>query len=117
MKNWLQKNRDEQEPAGFPKDGEEAKAPIRRYRFVFYGRVQGVGFRWRVRMAAGALGLTGWVANEWDGSVRMEIQGTDAEIAQVLSGLTGDRYIDITEFEQEEIPLQPKERSFRVGGY
>ena len=28
------------------------------------GRVQGVGFRWWVRVRAGELGLTGWVAND-----------------------------------------------------
>jgi acylphosphatase len=39
------------------------------------GRVQGVGFRyWVVRRAAG-LGLTGWVANELDGSVRLVAEG------------------------------------------
>jgi acylphosphatase len=30
------------------------------------GRVQGVGFRWWVRIRADELGLTGWVANDPD---------------------------------------------------
>ncbi|MBR6351839.1 MAG: acylphosphatase, partial [Firmicutes bacterium] len=41
---------------------------IRRH-IVFYGWVQGVGFRWRARNAAQAVGVTGWVRNEYDGSV------------------------------------------------
>jgi len=34
------------------------------------GRVQGVGFRVWTRQQAQRLGLTGWVCNEDDGSVR-----------------------------------------------
>ena len=42
---------------------------IKRKHIVFYGSVQGVGFRYRARQAAGLVGCTGWVRNEWDGSV------------------------------------------------
>ena len=37
---------------------------------VIHGRVHGVGFRYFAQHEAIALGLTGWVANEPDGSVR-----------------------------------------------
>ena len=39
------------------------------------GRVQGVGFRWFVVRRASELGLTGWVANEPDGSVHCVAEG------------------------------------------
>lgn len=39
------------------------------------GRVQGVAFRWHARAAARRLGLTGWVRNEQDGSVRVVAEG------------------------------------------
>ena len=39
------------------------------------GRVQGVGFRNFTRMRARRLGVTGWVRNERDGSVRLEAEG------------------------------------------
>lgn len=48
---------------------------ITRKHIIFHGCVQGVGFRWRARHAADLYGCTGWVHNEWDGTVRMEIQG------------------------------------------
>ena len=40
------------------------------------GRVQGVGFRNFTRTRARRLGVTGWVRNERDGSVRLEAEGT-----------------------------------------
>lgn len=39
------------------------------------GRVQGVGFRNFTQMRARQLGVTGWVRNERDGSVRLEAEG------------------------------------------
>jgi acylphosphatase len=47
---------------------------------VVRGRVQGVGFRYFARREAIALGLTGWVANEPDGSVRCLATGTRAAL-------------------------------------
>lgn len=44
------------------------------------GRVQGVGFRWFVTRAAARHGLTGWVANDRDGSVRCVAEGPSDEL-------------------------------------
>ena len=51
-----------------------------RKRITFHGRVQGVGFRYTARLAAGSLGLTGWAKNEYDGTVTMEVQGSEGMI-------------------------------------
>ena len=40
------------------------------------GYVQGVGFRWFVVRRATQLGLTGWTANEHDGTVRVVAEGS-----------------------------------------
>lgn len=83
----------------------------------FEGEVQGVGFRWTSRRLANELRLTGWVRNEWDGSVSMELQGTGDQIATFLGRLPrawghfAPRYI-VTE--QEDIPVRDDEPSFRV---
>ena len=47
-----------------------------RRRWRFTGTVQGVGFRYYARAAALHLGLTGWVANNWDGSVTLEARAS-----------------------------------------
>ena len=58
---------------------------IKRKSIVFHGRVQGVGFRWTASQIAGEYGLTGWVRNEYDGTVTMEVQGIPFEkIDQLL---------------------------------
>lgn len=40
-----------------------------------HGDVQGVGFRYFVKRSAAALGLTGWVRNNDDGSVELVAEG------------------------------------------
>ena len=42
-----------------------------RKHILFYGRVQGVGFRYHATYKASLMGLTGWVRNLEDGSVEM----------------------------------------------
>ena len=51
------------------------------------GRVQGVGFRYFVIHRAMDLDLTGWVANEPDGSVRCVAEGPRQALEQLLGSL------------------------------
>jgi len=81
---------------------------------TFHGSVQGVGFRYRARHAADAQGCTGWVKNEWDGSVSMQIQGTETQINRVIQSIEQGRYVRIERLECKTIPLVEKESGFRV---
>lgn len=85
-----------------------------RKHITFTGYVQGVGFRWRARQAANLYGCTGWVRNEWDGSVTMEIQGSEKEIDLVLRAINAGRYIEIDNMDVETIAVDPDERGFRT---
>jgi len=87
---------------------------IIRRRLRCYGWVQGVGFRWRARHAAGHFGATGWVRNEADGSVTLELQGTPAQIDQVMEAVARGAYIRIERMEAERLPVDPDERGFRT---
>lgn len=87
-----------------------------RKRITFYGRVQGVGFRYHARFAADRYGLTGWVKNEYDGTVTMEVQGDEAAIDMMIGDLCSDRYITIEEFKSKTLPVDEEERRFRVVG-
>jgi acylphosphatase len=60
------------------------------------GRVQGVGFRWWVRMLAEELGLTGWVMNcDDERSVELVAEGDPAALDRletlIRDGPTGAR--------------------------
>ena len=84
-----------------------------RRQLVFTGHVQGVGFRYRARHAASLYGCTGWVRNEWDGSVTMQIQGNPEDINRVIQAIQAGRYVEIEKMEGREIPLED-ERDFRT---
>lgn len=87
--------------------------PEVRKHIVFYGRVQGVGFRYTAKYLARSLELTGWVKNDWDGTVTMEVQGREQLINKLLTGLNHSRFISIEWMDTKEIPLE-EERSFDV---
>lgn len=88
--------------------------PIVRKALTVTGWVQGVGFRWRVRTAAEVLGVTGWVRNEPDGSVSMELQGTEAGIDGVLQTAERGTYVRIEGLRVRRIPVREEESGFSV---
>ncbi|HJD03087.1 MAG: acylphosphatase [Mediterraneibacter sp.] len=87
-------------------------ADVRKH-ITFYGRVQGVGFRYTAKYLAQSMDLTGWVENEWDGTVTMEVQGSEILINKLLVGLNNNRFITIEWMDAKEIPLK-EESSFSV---
>lgn len=76
-----------------------------RKQYVFTGRVQGVGFRYSAQYIAQSLGITGWVKNEWDGSVVMEAQGTEEELANMVQKLRTRSFIRIDYVAELKIPV------------
>jgi acylphosphatase len=85
-----------------------------RKHIIFAGQVQGVGFRWRAHHAAERYGCTGWVRNEWDGTVSMEIQGTEEAIDQVIMSIESGRYVLIENMDSRTMPIVSEEYSFRT---
>ncbi len=81
-----------------------------RKHLIFEGLVQGVGFRWRARQAARAVGVTGWVRNDWNGTVSMELQGSEAQIDRVLQSLGQGRFIRIENVNVRTIATEANDR-------
>lgn len=78
------------------------------------GNVQGVGFRFRAVHAANAVGATGWVRNDRDGGVSMEIQGTETQIDRVLLAIERGTYVQIENLWAKTIPAIDGEYGFYV---
>ena len=81
------------------------KEKIRKH-IIFYGRVQGVGFRYYAVQKANQLGLTGGVENLYDGTVEMEVEGQEALIDQLILFLQNRTYIWIENMDVKTIPLK-----------
>lgn len=77
-----------------------------RKHITFYGRVQGVGFRYTAKHLARSLGLTGWVKNEWDGTVIMEVQGRELLINELLKGINRSTFIEIEWMDTEDVGVE-----------
>lgn len=65
----------------------DGAGPLVRLDATVRGRVQGVGFRYHVLRRAMDLGLTGWVANESDGSVHCRAEGPRPDLESLLAAL------------------------------
>jgi len=87
-----------------------------REQMIFYGRVQGVGFRYKANHIARHFGVTGWVRNEYDGSVSVEFQGTQAEVDMVVQRLVQDWHIEIDRIDRKKIPVEEQEKGFTIRG-
>ena len=80
----------------------------------FYGRVQGVGFRYKLGYLAQMYSVTGWARNEYDGSVSTELQGLEEDIDKIIQALYNDRYIEIDDIRRRRISLDEDERRFGI---
>ncbi len=49
------------------------------------GVVQGVGYRYTMKMVADQTGVSGWVRNRRDGSVEAEVEGSPSQVDEMLA--------------------------------
>ena len=80
----------------------------------FEGSVQGVGFRYRMSQLARHYDVTGWVRNEYDGSVSAELQGRREAIDEIIARLREDSYIYLDRVSRQKLELNEEERAFSV---
>ncbi len=85
-------------------------------RFVVYGMVQGVGFRWYVARHARAIGLTGYARNLPDGSVEVVVDGPESSLPELERLLrTGPAHARVEHVERTQEPaLAGTNKSFDV---
>ena len=79
------------------------------------GLVQGVSFRWYTRQEADRLGLTGWVRNHEDGTVRLEVQGPPADVDALLEWVRhGPVHARVAGVDVEDRPPVDDEPDFAI---
>ena len=91
---------------------EFAPDSIQRYRIIFCGRVQKVGFRLEVCELAKRLELTGYCRNLENGDVEAELQGPHNRIQFLLSFMESLKRIRIREKTIEELAVESAKVGF-----
>lgn len=77
---------------------QEREPAVARLHAIVHGRVQGVSFRYYTQKRARELGLTGYVRNQWDGTVEVVAEGSRPAIDNLLSFLhVGPREAFVTQ--------------------
>lgn len=85
-----------------------------RVRLRIHGHVQGVSFRYYARQRAAALGLSGWVRNQPDGTVEAEAQGPEEAVEQFVAWAhEGPSLAEVHRVAVERMPLAEGE-TFRI---
>ncbi|MEQ8769843.1 MAG: acylphosphatase [Phycisphaerales bacterium] len=80
----------------------------------YAGRVQGVFFRATAKRCAEAHPVTGWVRNEPDGTVQLEIQGTPAAVEAALTDIRAAKSGNIERESAHDLPTVGGETGFEI---
>lgn len=82
---------------------------------VVHGRVQGVNYRYYTRQRATGLGLTGYVRNQWDGTVEVVAEGPRSRLEDLLEWLhQGPPSAYVTQVDVDWSPATGEFTSFGV---
>ena len=80
---------------------------MKRLRIKVEGRVQGVFYRASTQSKALELGLSGWVKNQPDGSVLIEVQGNTEVLDKMIKWCKeGPIMARVDNLDQEDIPVE-----------
>lgn len=89
--------------------------PMVRYYVIFYGQVQGVGFRYTLAKMATNYGITGWVRNRYDGSVEAQLQADENSLNRLILEIQNEgRYISVEDYSIKQIDIVSNEKGFRI---
>ncbi|MBU0520028.1 acylphosphatase [bacterium] len=79
------------------------------------GRVQGVGFRYFALKCAQKLNVTGWVRNNFDGTVEIEVEGDRSAVEEYIAKIKlGPTWGNVKDLSVEYKSYEGKYSSFEV---
>ncbi len=80
-----------------------------------HGRVQGVGFRYSTIQAAVRTGVSGWVRNEWDGTVLIYCEGEASVVDQFVTWCRkGPSLSNVVSVDISDVPYQGLYTGFKI---
>ncbi len=85
-----------------------------RYRVRYCGYVQGVGFRMTAVAQSRGLPVDGFVRNEADGSVLMDVEGATADVKELMRRIDSAMRDNIDDTLVESMPLRGKKQGFHI---
>lgn len=82
---------------------------------IVHGNVQGVNFRYYTKREADSLGLTGWVANRYDGSVEVVAEGDEQTLQRFVEFLQrGSPHARVKNITLKHFPATNEFRNFTI---
>ncbi|MBK7405579.1 MAG: acylphosphatase [Phycisphaerales bacterium] len=87
---------------------------MQRRAVIYAGRVQGVGFRATAAGLARGFAVTGWVRNEPDGTVRLEVQGGAGDVEALLRAIGERMRSNIGSSREHEMLPVSEEMGFEI---
>ena len=87
---------------------------IVRFRVRYHGSVQGVGFRMTSVAQARGLDVHGFVRNEPDGSVVMDVEGSRADVRELMRRIQAAMDGNIDDTQVEDMPPRGIESGVRI---
>ncbi len=88
---------------------------LERVHVTVYGRVQGIGYRYFAVQSAKNRNLVGFVRNEPEGTVVVEVEGPMPAIYSFLHDLgKGPRMASVTSVDVKKIDSLGQEKDFRI---
>lgn len=81
---------------------------------TFFGRVQGVGFRYQASRISRSHSVTGYVENQTDGTVHLVAEGQKMCVVTYLAELSGAMKQYIERRESEELPCSEEFSDFSI---
>ena len=80
-----------------------------------HGRVQGVGFRFSAVDTAKRIGVTGWVRNNYDGTVEAFCEGESSKVDKYVDWLKkGPPTANVTRVDVKEISYKGRYNTFAI---
>ncbi|MUV39834.1 Acylphosphatase [Lentibacillus sp. JNUCC-1] len=83
-----------------------------RKHIIVSGMVQGVGFRFSTKQTADELGLFGWVQNNADGTVEMEVEGSEDQLNVFVDKLKAG-FTPVIQVESTDITTYDENKNYQ----